>query len=299
MKKSLIENIGHILDRETANPLTPGLYVVATPIGNLADITVRALSVLSRVDYICCEDTRHSLKLMQAYGITKHLIAYHDHNAERQRPKILADLGKSLSIALISDAGTPLISDPGFKLVREAVSSGFSVVSVPGPSAVTTALAASGLPTDAFFFAGFLPAKKTAARERLTECAAIPGALIFFETANRLDTTLEILGETYAGREIVIGRELTKRFEEIIRTPLPYARPEHTEWKGEFVLLVSPPIAKSASAEELATALAEALRRSSLRDAVDEITRTFDVPRKQTYNLALQLQRGATDVGSQ
>lgn len=298
MTKALIEFIENIIEREVATPLKPGLYVVATPIGNLADITVRALAVLSRVKYICCEDTRHSLKLMQAYGITTHLIPYHEHNAERQRPKILSDLAKGLSIALISDAGTPLISDPGFKLVRQAVSNDLTVTSIPGPSAVTTALAVSCLPTDAFFFAGFLPSKVGAARQRLDECASIPGTLIFFETANRLDAALEILGEVYPGRELVIARELTKRFEQVIRTQLPFTKPEGIEWKGEFALLLSPPHARAASTDELSAALAAALERSSLRDAVEEVTRTFGASRKMVYNLALQAQQGLTNAGN-
>lgn len=294
MMKQLIDSIERILARETAAPLTQGLYLVATPIGNLADISIRALSVLHGVNYICCEDTRHSLKLLQTYGITTHLHPYHDHNAERQRPKILADLAKGLSIALISDAGTPLISDPGFKLVREVAAAGIPVTSVPGPSAVTTALAVSGLPTDSFFFAGFLPPKPIALRQRLEECAAIPGTLIFFETANRLDTTLSILGETYPGREVAIARELTKRFEEVIRAPLPYSKPQDMEWKGEFVLLVSQAPASTVSTEDLNAALSIALRQSSARDAVEQIARTFGVPRKTVYNLALQIQRDAT-----
>lgn len=299
MPVPLIDPITAILAREAATPLTPGLYLVATPIGNLADITLRALSTLTRATHICCEDTRHSLKLLGAYGVPGHLTAYHDHNAERERPKILRWLSAGASVALISDAGTPLISDPGYKLVREAAALGHAVFSIPGPSAVTTALAASGLPTDAFFFGGFLPPKAVAARRRLSELAEIPGTLVFFETATRLDDTLDALGDLFPGRELVIARELTKRFEEIIRSSLPIDERRKSEWKGEFVLLVSPPLPKTTSDADLSDALNFALERMSMRDAVDEVTRTFSVPRKTIYNLALQLRKGTTDVGDE
>jgi len=299
MTDPLLSSIQSTLARETATPLAPGLYIVATPIGNLADITLRALAVLARATHVLCEDTRHSLKLLNHYGIARRLTAYHDHNADRERPKILEWLREGAAVALISDAGTPLISDPGYKLVRDAAAEGIAVLSIPGPSAVVAALAASGLPTDSFFFAGFLPAREAAARRRLAGLAAIPGTLIFFETATRLEGTLDALGELFPGREAVIARELTKRFEEFIRGPLPLARDEKREWKGEFVLLISPPVPQDASQDELENALGSALQRLSARDAVEEVARTFGVPKRMVYNLALQLQKGATHVGDE
>lgn len=288
MSDQLHQAIRNVIERETSASLAPGLYIVATPIGNLADITLRALAVLAGADHVCCEDTRHSLKLFNHFGISKHLTAYHDHNAHRERPKILRWLAEGARVALISDAGTPLISDPGYKLVREAAEAGHAVFSIPGPSSVITALAASGLPTDSFFFAGFLPPREAAARRRLAEVGAIPGTLVFFDTAPRLETTLAILGEVFFGRELVIARELTKRFEEIIRVTLPFAGRPEAEWKGEFVLLVSPPLAPATNENDVEKALAEAMQHMSVRDAVEKVTRTFSVPRKMVYNLALK-----------
>lgn len=299
MTDQLLSSIQLTMARETGTPLPPGLYIVATPIGNLADITLRALAVLATAGHVLCEDTRHSLKLLNHYGIARRLTAYHDHNAARERPKILEWLRAGASVALISDAGTPLVSDPGFKLVRDAAAEGIAVFTVPGPSAVIAALAASGLPSDGFFFAGFLPSRETAARRRLQELADIPGTLVMFETAARLAGTLGILGELFAGREVVIARELTKRFEEFIRGTLPLAEDGAREWKGEFVLLVSPPVARETPEEELESALHHAMARLSVRDAVEEVMRTFGVPRKRVYNLALQIQRNATHVGGE
>ncbi len=299
MTDPLLCSIQSTLARETASPLTPGLYIVATPIGNLADITLRALAVLSRADHVLCEDTRHSLKLLNHYGIARRLTAYHDHNADRERPKIMEWLRAGASVALISDAGTPLVSDPGFKLVREAAAEGIAIFAIPGASAVLAALTASALPSDSFFFAGFLPPREAAARRRLDALAEVPGALILFETASRLEGTLRILGELFEGREVVIARELTKRFEEFIRGRLPLVRGETGEWKGEFVLVISPPVTKTASEEDLADALRRILEHRTLRDAVEEVTRTFGVPRKRVYNLALHMRKGATDAGSE
>lgn len=296
MSEHLIDPIRAILIRETTTALAPGLYLVATPIGNLADISLRAITTLARANHICCEDTRHSRKLLDAYNITGHLTPYHDHNADRERPKILSWLADGATVALISDAGTPLISDPGYKLVRDVASAGHAVFSIPGPSAVTTALPVSGLPTDAFFFAGFLPPREAASRRRLGEIADIPGTLILFETATRLNTTLSILNELFAGRQLVIARELTKRFEELIRVSLPISVDQENEWKGEFVLLISPPLPTNVSDADLQNALINLMKQMSVRDAVEEVTRTFHVPRKLVYNFALQIQKGAIDA---
>ncbi len=291
MPEQLLDAIGHVIHKEYAQALPPGLYIVATPIGNLADITLRALSVLARADHVACEDTRHSLKLFNHYGIARRLTAYHEHNAHRERPKILRWLADGASVALISDAGTPLISDPGYKLVREAAEAGHQVFAIPGPSSFTAALSVSGLPTDSFHFAGFLPSRQAAMRRKLAELQDISGTLVFFETAPRLTATLEVLGEVFSGGEVVIARELTKRFEEILRSSLPLTETGHdVEWRGEFVVLVSPPMAKGVDEAVIEQALEEALKSLTVRDAVEKVAGTFGVQRRMVYNLALQVE---------
>lgn len=220
----------------------PGtLYVVATPIGNLEDITHRALRVLREVDIIACEDTRHTRKLLNHYGIKTKVTSYHDHNERERSAELLQTLASGSDVAIVSDAGTPAISDPGFRLVNEASGQGVSVVALPGPTALITALVASGLPTDEFFFAGFLPARSGARRTRLAELRNIPATLIFYEAPHRIAATLndalEILGE----REAVVARELTKIHEEIVRARLSelaerFGSEERT--RGEIVLLI-------------------------------------------------------------
>jgi 16S rRNA (cytidine1402-2'-O)-methyltransferase len=291
MSDALRNAVVAALDKELAAPLPPGLYLVATPIGNLADITLRALAVLARADHVCCEDTRHTQKLLSHYGLSAKTSAYHDHNAARERPRLLKWLADGASVALVSDAGTPLISDPGYKLVREAVAQGSAVISIPGASALLAGLTSSGLPTDSFFFAGFLPAKDGAARSRLDELAAIPATLILFETANRLPRTIEALNEAFAGRELVAARELTKRFEEIIRLPLPADPAAGAGLKGELVLLIAPPEPVMVAEAEIREAIRTALQTRTLRDAVDDVRRTLRVPRKQVYDLALEFQQ--------
>src|SRR5580693_5971500 len=197
-----------------------GLYLVATPIGHLGDITLRALQTLAGVDLIACEDTRITRRLTERYAIATPLTAYHEHNAEAARPRILKILGEGGSVALVSDAGTPLISDPGFKLVRQACAAGLSVTALPGPSSVLTALSVAALPTDRFFFEGFLPPKRAARRARLKELAAIDATLVLFESGNRVGESLVDLAEIMAGRGAAICRELTKMHEEVVRGPL-------------------------------------------------------------------------------
>src|SRR5689334_21863345 len=222
--------------------MTPGtLYLVATPIGNLADITHRALQVLKDVDLIACEDTRHTNKLLNHYGITTKTISYHEHNEQQRAAHLIERLKQGTNIAVVSDAGTPSISDPGFRLVRAAIENDIVVVPVPGPSALITALIAAGLPTDEFFFAGFLPSRTSARRARLTELQAVPGTLIFYEAPHRLAETLadahEILGE----REAVVARELTKLHEEIRRGRLSELSEHYSsaeQPRGEIVLLI-------------------------------------------------------------
>src|SRR6266705_2271273 len=235
---------GHIL---TAPKAAPGLHLVATPIGNLGDITLRALQTLAAVDMIACEDTRITRRLTERYGITAELMPYHEHNAAIARPKILERLAQGSSVALVSDAGTPLISDPGFKLVREACAAGHSVVALPGPSSVLAALSVAALPTDRFFFEGFLPPKETARRARLTDLARIDATLVVFESGNRVQETLRDLADIMGPRDAAICREMTKMHEDIRRAPLSQlAQSADTlETRGEFVLVIGPPAASA------------------------------------------------------
>src|SRR5437868_852175 len=253
---------GHVL---TAPKPAPGLYLVATPIGNLSDITLRALETLAGVDLIACEDTRITHRLTERYVISAQLTSYHEHNAAAARPKILERLAQGASVALVSDAGTPLISDPGFKLVREACAAGHAVIAVPGPSSVLTALSVAALPTDRFFFEGFLPSKQTARRTRLAELARIDATLVLFESGNRVQDTLADLAAIMGAREAAICRELTKLHEEISRAPIAElaARADKLETRGEFVLVIGPPAAgaKVMAEDELDEVLRASLKR--------------------------------------
>src|SRR5882724_5166488 len=227
----------------TAPKAVPGLHLVATPIGNLGDITLRALETLAGVDIIACEDTRITRRLTERYAISAELKPYHEHNAALARPRILEKLAQGASIALVSDAGTPLISDPGFKLVREVCAAGHAVIAVPGASSVLAALSVAALPTDRFFFEGFLPAKETARRARLAELSKIDATLVLFESGNRVQDTLADLSDIMGGRDAAICRELTKLHEQIKRAPIAeLAKAADTlETRGEFVLVVGPP----------------------------------------------------------
>jgi 16S rRNA (cytidine1402-2'-O)-methyltransferase len=277
------------LDRE----LAPGLYLVATPIGNLADITLRALSVLARADVILCEDTRHSRTLLAHFRIETPTRPYHEHNAARERPRVLADLETGRRVALISDAGTPLISDPGFKLVRASLEAGHRVEALPGPSAALTALGVAGLPTDAFFFAGFLPPKSAARRARIAELKDIPATLVFFEAPSRVTETLADLSVVLGGREAALTRELTKLHEEVLRSPLPQLAEQLAEKpiKGEAVIVVGPPQAGEVTDDEIAALLEGALRQMSLRDAAKVVAEALGVPKTRVYDLGLSHQR--------
>src|SRR5919198_3224262 len=229
--------------RLAAPKAAPGLHLVATPIGNLGDITLRALETLAGVDVIACEDTRITRRLTERYAISAELKPYHEHNAAMARPKILERLAQGACIALVSDAGTPLISDPGFKLVREVSAAGHAVIAVPGASSVLAALSVAALPTDRFFFEGFLPAKEVSRRTRLTELARDDATLVMFESGNRVQETLADLSEIMAGRDAAICRELTKLHEDIRRAPIAdlAKAADALETRGEFVLVVGPP----------------------------------------------------------
>ena len=288
---SLARRIADELDRQMATPIGGGLFLVATPIGNLGDITVRALTVLARADVIYCEDTRHSRTLVAHYGIKAPLRAYHEHNAEAERPRILELIARGRTVAMISDAGTPLISDPGYKLVREAIARELPVTALPGASAVMAGLTVAGLPTDTFLFAGFLPPKDGARRQRLAELAAIPATLVLFEAPTRLAKALAAIHEIFGAREVVVARELTKRFEEIKRgtaeTLATWA--ERSEFKGEIVLLVAPPGVVAVTDVAIETALSEALVSLSLRDAVREVAEALKAPRTRVYEMGLKI----------
>ena len=231
----------------------PGtLYLVATPIGNLADITLRAIQTLKDVDLIACEDTRHTKKLLRHYGIETKTISYHEHNEEQRGKELVERLRQEQNIALVSDAGTPAISDPGFRLVRLAIENDINVVSIPGPSAFIAALTAAGIPTDEFFFAGFLPARSSARQTRLKELVSIPGTLIFYEAPHRLGSTLNDLREVLGERQAVVARELTKLHEEVRRGVLSelahhYSLVENP--RGEIVVVVDRTVINNASKE--------------------------------------------------
>jgi 16S rRNA (cytidine1402-2'-O)-methyltransferase len=275
-----------------AAALGPGLHIVSTPIGNLGDITLRALSTLAAADLIACEDTRVTRKLLDRYAITVPLTPYHDHNAATARPKLLQKLAEGAAIALVSDAGTPLISDPGFKLVRAAQDAGYAVTAIPGPSSVLAAMTVSGLPTDRFFFAGFLPPKQAARRARIAELARVPAALIVFEAGPRVAETLADLAAALGEREAAVCRELTKLHEEIRRGPLATLARESAEGetRGEFVLVIAPPAAAAQPTEDDADALLRAaLARTSLKDAVGEVAVATGLPRRTLYQRALAL----------
>ncbi len=277
--------------------LESGLYVVATPIGNASDITLRALEVLKAVDVIACEDSRVTMKLMARHGIGTKLIAYHEHNAADMRPKILAGLRRGARIALVSDAGTPLVSDPGYKLVREAIEEGFKVVPLPGPSAPLAALVLSGLPSDRFLFAGFLPPKTAARRGALGELAAVPATLLFFESAQRLAETLTDMADVLGARSASVSRELTKLYEETRRGTLRELAEHYAAAgapKGEIVIAVGGADAanQTASAESLDEQLRLALASSSVKDAAALVAAASGLPRKQVYARALELKAG-------
>jgi 16S rRNA (cytidine1402-2'-O)-methyltransferase len=279
--------------RHLGEPLRPGLYLVATPIGNLGDMTVRALATLSRADLICCEDTRRSRILLNHFGIERPLNAYHDHNGERERPSLLRRLAGGERIALISDAGSPLIADPGFKLVREALELGFHVECLPGASAIIAALSVSGLPTDCFTFAGFLPSRSEARRRRIGELASLPTSLVLFETATRLAETLADLAALLGPRPAVVARELTKLHEERRAGTLGELAGTTGGLMGEIVIVVGPPAIAAPTDEAIRAALAEVLASLSLRDAVRTVAGELSASRSRVYDLAVAMQRGS------
>jgi 16S rRNA (cytidine1402-2'-O)-methyltransferase len=277
-----------------AHALEPGLHLVATPIGNLGDITLRALWVLKSVDRILCEDTRVTARLLTHYGIDKPLDPYHDHNADRVRPGVLAALRRGETLALVSDAGTPLISDPGYKLVHEAVAEGLPVTAAPGPSAALTALILSGLPPSTFLFGGFLPPRSAGRRKALAQWVGLDATLVFYEGQSRLAACLADMAAVLGDRPAVVGRELTKRHEEMRRgtlAGLAAAYCDEAEPRGEIVIVVGPPVASAPDAADLDARLDTLLQQHSLRDAVAALTAETGLARRALYDRALARQR--------
>ncbi len=286
--------------RDCAAPrLPPGLYVVATPIGNLRDMTLRAIETLAAADVIACEDTRVTRKLADHYGIATPLSPYHEHNAVEARPKLLARLAADEAVALVSDAGTPLVSDPGFKLVRAAREAGHAVTAVPGPSALLAALTVAGLPSDRFYFEGFLPPKQGARRNRIAALAAVADTLILFETGPRLAASLADLAAGLGAREAAICRELTKLHEEVRCGPLAELAAHYASVaapRGEMVVVIAPPSpAVRAAPKDIDAMLRDALGRRSLKDAVAEVATVAGEPRAEVYRRALALNKGRDD----
>jgi 16S rRNA (cytidine1402-2'-O)-methyltransferase len=278
--------------RLAAPSLLSGLHVVATPIGNLSDITLRALTTLAAADLIVCEDTRVTSRLTNHYGIAAHLLAYNDHNAPRVRPQILERLASGQGVALVSDAGTPMVSDPGFKLVREAVEAGVAVYAAPGPSAALAALTVAGLPTDRFFFEGFLPNKDGARSNRLAELKSIPATLIFYESGPRLADSLAAMATALGDRAATVARELTKAYETVYRGTLFSLATDFAladEPRGEIVVVVGPPVEEPASADDIEASLAAALETLSVKDAAAAVSARLGLPKRDVYARAVEL----------
>src|SRR5215213_10176606 len=271
----------------------PGtLYLVATPIGNLADITHRALKVLSDVDVIACEDTRHTHKLLNHYGINTKTISYHEHNEQQRATELIERLKQGSNIAVVSDAGTPLVNDPGFRLVRAAIENEIAVVPVPGPSALITALIAAGLPTDEFFFAGFLPSRASARRARLAALQSVPGTLIFYEAPHRLAETLKDAYEILGEREAVVARELTKLHEEIRRgllSELTADYTERTDIRGEIVVLIDRTVIDLPTKQSSVAALVDQFEQAGMdhRAALKKAARELGLSRAEAYRKLL------------
>ncbi|MES0039388.1 16S rRNA (cytidine(1402)-2'-O)-methyltransferase [Mesorhizobium sp. M0046] len=284
-----------------ARPLEPALYLVATPIGNLADITLRALETLAAADIVACEDTRVSRVLLDRYGIRRRTTAYHEHNAGEAGPKLIAALEAGQSVALSSDAGTPLISDPGYRLVGEALERGIRVVPIPGPSAPLAALTASGLPSDAFLFAGFLPVKTGQRLTRLEALKAVPATLIFFESPRRLPETLSAMVEVLGGaRKAAIGRELTKTFEEM-RTGTLQSLASHYAGadtpKGEIVICVGPADVVADEPEDIDRLLLSLAAEMPASKAAAEAAKMTGGQKQALYRRLLDLRAGGDGDG--
>ena len=279
---------------ELGRNLSPGLYLVATPIGSARDITLRALDVLAQADVIAAEDTRSMRKLMDIHGVAlndRPLIAYHDHNGAQARPRILRYLAEGMSVAYASEAGTPMVADPGFDLARAATEAGAMVTAAPGASAVITALTLAGLPTDRFFFAGFLPNSSGQRKSAMTALIDVPGTLVFYESPKRVAAMLRDAAEVFGDRQAAVCRELTKKFEEILRGSLAELATTCAErsLKGEIVVLVDRGSSSKIRKVDIETALRDALKTMSVRDAVDAVSAALGVARRPVYQMALKM----------
>lgn len=272
-----------------------GLYLVATPIGNLGDLSPRAVAVLKNADVVACEDTRITGKLLSLNAISTPMVNYHEHNADKMRPVLTARLKKGETVALVSDAGTPLVSDPGHKLVADCIKEGIYVTAVPGASALLTALQLSGLPTRRFLFQGFLPPKSSARKTTLSELKNVPSTLIFYEAPQRMSETLTDMKEVLGDRDCSVSRELTKKFEQTVRGKISdildlYAQDGVP--KGEFVVVVAPPLEEKAGERDVETALKQALETMSVKDAAAFVAQALNANKKEVYTLALKLKNG-------
>jgi len=280
---------------QSPNAIQPGLHFVATPIGAARDITLRALDILAGADVLAAEDTRTLRHLMEMHGVAlngRMVLAYHDHNGDQMRPRLIEALKAGKSVAYASEAGTPLVADPGFQLARAAIDAGLTVLAAPGPSALLCALSVSGLPTDRFFFAGFLPPKSAARKTALREVALVPGSIVFYESPRRIDACLRDMIETLgANRQAAICRELTKRFEEIVRGTLGELSESLAgrDLKGEIVVVVDRADPVQADAQTVEDALREALKTQSSKDAAAQVAQAFGLTRRDLYQLALSL----------
>jgi 16S rRNA (cytidine1402-2'-O)-methyltransferase len=284
------------VDKPKIDTLRPGLYLIATPIGTARDITLRALDILAAADVLVAEDTRSLRKLMDIHGVAlreRPLFSYHDHNADRARPGVIAALKAGKSVVYASEAGTPLVADPGFDLARAVVAEGYALISAPGPSAVITALTLSGLPTDQFHFSGFLPNTKSRRKTALAALSKVPGTLVFYESPKRVAAMLADAAEVLGGdRQAVLCRELTKKFEEVLQAPLSELAEicANRNLKGEIVVLIDRAPLSIINRDQLTSSLSAALETMSVRDAADKISAELGVKRREAYQLALKLE---------
>jgi len=277
-----------------ASGTSGGLYIVATPIGNAQDITLRGLDILAQADVIACEDTRVTAKLLAIHGISRPLTPYHEHNASKAGPKLIKRLKDGEIVALVSDAGTPLVSDPGYKLICACLEEALAVIPLPGASSVLAALVVSGLPTDRFFFAGFLPPKSAARKRVLNEFTEIPGSLVFLESAKRLAASLADMAGVLGPRSTAVSREITKMFEETRRGSLDELAAHYRGAgppKGEVTIVVGPFTEEPVSDAELDRLLVRALKGSTVRDAADAVTAATGLPRRRVYTRALEIKK--------
>lgn len=280
----------------TARPLEPALYLVATPIGNLADITIRALETLASVDVLACEDTRVTRKLLDRYGIRRRSMPYHEHNAAEAGPKLVEAILSGQSVALVSDAGTPLVSDPGYRLASEVIAAGGRVIPIPGASALLSAISAAGLPSDAFFFAGFLPSKSGQRSTRLEELKNIPGTLIFYESPRRLAESLASMAQVLGDRPAAVGRELTKAYEEFRRgslAALAAAYAGEDTPKGEIVVCVAPPGGANDPVEDIDALLLSLAEELGASKAAGEAAKMTGGRKSDLYRRLMELKGDA------